>query len=131
MEDATTEPAATNGAPKTTRRYTLEEKRRLVEETFLPNETVRSVADRHGVSVNSLFVWRRELTTPAAANDAQAASASGAPPAMDNKKWRARIAVLEAETEALRSKVNDLERMLGRKTVELEMLKDAAAARRK
>lgn len=127
-EEATPATNGTNGANGRLKRYSAEEKKRLVEESFAPNESVKSVAERHGVSVNSLWVWRREAT---AAKDAPAAggAATDAPPA-DNKKWRARVAAIEAEADELRRKVSDLERMLGRKTVELEMMRDAAARRR-
>ncbi|MFC5555979.1 transposase [Methylobacterium iners] len=41
------------------RRWTTEEKVRLVEETFLPGQSVSLVARRHGISANQLFTWRR------------------------------------------------------------------------
>src|SRR5918997_4300440 len=41
------------------RRYTAEEKVRLVEETARPGMTVSAVARLHGVSPSLLFGWRR------------------------------------------------------------------------
>ena len=41
------------------RRWTLEEKLRIVEESAFAPRLVSSTARRHGLSVNQLFVWRR------------------------------------------------------------------------
>ena len=43
------------------RRYTAEEKVRLVEETMQPGMTVSAVARLHGVSPSLLFNWRRRM----------------------------------------------------------------------
>ena len=41
------------------RKYTLAEKRAMVEETRLRGASVSEVAQRHGVNTNLLFGWRR------------------------------------------------------------------------
>jgi transposase len=41
------------------RRWTLEEKLRIIEESYRGPRLVSSTARRHGLSVNQLFVWRR------------------------------------------------------------------------
>lgn len=41
------------------RRWTPEEKVRIVEETYLPGHSVSLVARRHGIAANQLFAWRR------------------------------------------------------------------------
>src|SRR5688572_9686473 len=41
------------------RRWSTEEKVRIVEETNLPGNTVSLVARRHGIVGNQLFTWRR------------------------------------------------------------------------
>ena len=41
------------------RRRTIQERRRIVEETFLPNTSVSRVARRHDVNANQLFYWRK------------------------------------------------------------------------
>jgi transposase len=41
------------------RRWSEEDKRRLVAETFGPGGTVHGVARRHGVSPSQLFAWRK------------------------------------------------------------------------
>jgi transposase len=43
------------------RRWTDEEKRRLVAETFTPGATVHGLARRHGVSTGQLFTWRKQF----------------------------------------------------------------------
>jgi len=42
------------------RRWSYEEKARLIEETLQPGETVCGVARRHGVAQSLLFSWRRQ-----------------------------------------------------------------------
>ena len=41
------------------RRWSEEDKRRLVADTFGPGATVHGVARRHGVSPSQLFAWRK------------------------------------------------------------------------
>jgi transposase len=41
------------------RRWSEEDKRRLVAEAFMPGETVHGVARRRGVSPSQLFGWRK------------------------------------------------------------------------
>lgn len=42
------------------RRWSYDEKVRLVEETLQPGETVCGVARRHGLAQSLLFTWRRQ-----------------------------------------------------------------------
>ncbi len=41
------------------RRWSLEAKRRIVEESLVPGMTASSVARRHGISPSHLFLWRK------------------------------------------------------------------------
>src|ERR1700686_1962996 len=41
------------------RRYSIVEKRRMVEESFQPGASVARVARAHGVNANQVFGWRR------------------------------------------------------------------------
>jgi transposase len=41
------------------RRYSIAEKRRIVEATFDPKTSVARVAREHGVNANQVFSWRR------------------------------------------------------------------------
>ena len=90
------------------RRWTASEKVRIVEETFEPGMTVSLVARRHGVAPNQLFTWRRlvvEWALTAAGSGEQVVPAS--------------------DYRALQSQVRELQRLLGKKTLEAEILKEA------
>ena len=43
------------------RRWSDEDKRRLVDETWAPGATVHGVARRHGVNTSQLFTWRKRF----------------------------------------------------------------------
>lgn len=90
------------------RRWSLEEKRALVEEAEQPGSSVSSVARKHGVAPNQLFTWRRlwreGALTAVGANEA---------------------VVPASEVKELKVRVRELERLLGRKTLENEILKEA------
>ena len=47
------------------RRWSRDEKARIVEETLAPGAVVSEVARRHGVAQSLLFTWRRLARTPA------------------------------------------------------------------
>ena len=90
------------------RRWTASEKVRIVEETFEPGMTVSLVARRHGVAPNQLFTWRRLVVEGALT---AAGSGEQVVPASDYR--------------ALQSQVRELQRLLGKKTLEAEILKEA------
>src|SRR3954466_5898609 len=46
------------------RRFSADDKARLVEETLAPGAVVSEVARRHGLSPQQLFGWRREARRP-------------------------------------------------------------------
>lgn len=56
----TADPAAVEppAQPKR-RRYSVAEKRRIVEESFHPKASVARVARAHGINANQVFGWRR------------------------------------------------------------------------
>ena len=90
------------------RRWTAAEKLRLVEQTFAPCMTVSLVARQNGVAPNQLFTWRR-------------LAAQGALTAT-----RAEQAVVPAsDYRTLQNQVRELQRLLGKKTLEAEVLKEA------
>jgi transposase len=68
------------------RRWSDEEKRQLVAETFMPGATVHAVAQRHGVNTSQLFTWRKRyrgdlgLPAPAAAAFAAVELVAARPP---------------------------------------------------
>ncbi|EWY38699.1 transposase IS3 [Skermanella stibiiresistens SB22] len=45
------------------RRWSLEEKARLVEEAFAPGAIISHVARRHEVAESCLYAWRKRLST--------------------------------------------------------------------
>ena len=47
------------------RRWTAEEKARIVAESLDPATTVSAVARRYGLHTSQLFVWRQQLAAPA------------------------------------------------------------------
>lgn len=92
------------------RRWTTEQKLRIIEATFIAGEMVSSLARRHGVMPILLFRWR--------AIDGGGSCGSGGSdePVVGNSAFR-----------ELESRVYDLERLLGRKTMEVD--KEALATR--
>jgi transposase len=90
------------------RRFTTEQKLAVVAETMQPGMSISYVARRHGLSPSLVFRWRRLM-------------ADGGREAV-----RADDEVVSAaETRRLEERVRELERQLGRKTLEVEILKEA------
>ena len=80
----------------------------MVEESERPGMSVSYVARRHGVSPSQLFTWRKlaregKLSAIRAGEEVVAAS----------------------EVKQLKARIRELERLLGKKTMEVEILKDA------
>jgi transposase len=46
--------------PGRRRRFSRDDKARMIEETLLPGAVVSEVARRHGITPQQLFTWRRE-----------------------------------------------------------------------
>ena len=93
------------------RRYLpAHEKLRVVEESLAPGESVSAVARRNGVAPNLLFRWRRLMAEGGAMAVGKNEPVVGA-----------------SELRKLEDRVRDLERLLGRKTKEVEILKEALA----
>jgi transposase len=90
------------------RRWTAFEKVRMVEESFEPGMTVSLVARRHGVAPNQLFIWRRLV-----AQGGLTAAGSG------------EEVVPASDYRTLQNQVRELHRLLGKKTLEAEILKEA------
>lgn len=93
------------------RRYwSTEQKLRIIEESFEPGETVSSVARRNGVAPDLLYRWRRLMS-----EGGITAVGSDEP------------VVGGSEVRKLEERVRELERLLGRKTLENEILREALA----
>ncbi len=83
---------------------------RIIEETFEPGATVSEVARRHEVAPNQLFTWRR-----LAAQGALTAAGAG------------EEVVPASEYRAAQQQIRELQRLLGKKTMENEILREAVA----
>jgi transposase len=90
------------------RRFSTDLKLAVVAETMQPGQSISYVARRHGLSPSLVFRWRRLMSEGGkeavhADNDVVAAS----------------------EVRRLEERVRELERLLGRETMEVEILKEA------
>lgn len=90
------------------RRWSAEEKAQIVQETYAPGMSVSLVARQHGVAPNQVFKWRQLYAEGAL-------SAVGA----------GEEVVPASEYRALQHQVRELQRLLGKKTLENEVLRDA------
>jgi transposase len=90
------------------RRWSAADKLRIVEETLYDGESISAVARRNGVAPNLLYRWRKLMLEGGSIAVAADDSVTG------NKTVR--------EMEA---RIRELERQLGRKTMEVEILKEA------
>ena len=94
--------------PGKKRRFTAPEKKRLLDEAQAPGASVSSVARRYGISPSLLFRWRR-------LNDEGCLQGLGAEEAV----------VPESEVKQLKAQLREAQRLLGKKTMEVEILKEA------
>ena len=90
------------------RRYSVDEKLRIVQEASRPGITISYVARQHGISPSLLFQWRRRMA--------------------EGGKEAIRVdedVVGSSEVKALEKRIRELERVLGKKTLENEILREA------
>lgn len=90
------------------RRWSAAEKLRIVEETLYDGESISAIARRNGVAPNLLYRWRKLML------EGGSIAVTGDDSVTSNKTVR--------EMEA---RIRELERQLGRKTLEVEILKEA------
>lgn len=90
------------------RRWSASEKLAIIEETYEPGVTVSLVARRHGIQPNQLFAWRK-----LAAQGAQTATGAG------------EEVVAASEYRAFQGQLREMQRLLGKKTMEAEILREA------
>ena len=93
--------------PERRRRWSTREKLAIIQETYEADTTVSIVARRHGIQPNQLFAWRKRASQNALT--ATAAEEEDVP---------------ASEYRALQNQVK-LQRLLGKKTMEGEILKEA------
>jgi transposase len=89
--------------PERRRRWSAAEKVAIVNETYEPGVTVSLVARRHGIAPNQLFHWRK-----LAAQGALTAAGHG------------EEVVPASDYRALQNQVRELQRLLGKKTLEAQ-----------
>lgn len=89
------------------RRYTADQKRALLEEAAAPGNSISAVARRYGIAPSLMFRWKQLQD-------------EGAMAGLDADE---RV-VAETEVKELRARVRELERLLGKKTMEAEILKE-------
>lgn len=94
--------------PERRRRRTAAEKLALIAETMEPGMTVSLVARRHGIAPNQLFAWRR------LANEGALTATAADEPVVPASAYKA-----QAE------QIRELQRLLGKKTMEAEILREA------
>ena len=94
--------------PERRRRWPAEQKLAMVRESFEPGKSVSMVARQHGVNPNQLFHWRKLY---------QGGSLSAV-------KAGEEVVPASELADALKQ-IRELQRMLGKKTVENEILREA------
>ena len=107
MSDAISKVEVMKG-PAGRRRFTIDQKLAVVAESMQPGMSISYVARRHGLSPSLVFRWRRLMSEggkEAVRADDEVVAAS--------------------EVRRLEERVRELERLLGRKTMEVEILKEA------
>jgi transposase len=90
------------------RRYSADQKLAVVQEAAQPGMMISYVARRHGIALSLIFGWRRRMKE--GGKEAIRADDEG---------------VAKSELLALQKRVRELERVLGKKTLENEILREA------
>jgi transposase len=90
------------------RRFTLEQKRALLLASEAPGASISSVARQHGLQASMLFGWRKAM-----ANGEEKGLESG------------EDVVPVSQLRQAEARIRELERMLGKKTMENEILTEA------
>ncbi len=75
--------------PERRRRWSSEEKLRIVRETLRPGAVASIVADRHGIGTGLLYTWRKQMLTAAMTGFAtvEVTPESQAPPLLDGPSF--------------------------------------------
>jgi len=90
------------------RRWSVDQKLAVLAEAAQPGMSISYVARRHGISPSLVFGWRRRMTE----GGKEAVRA-------DDE------VVASAQVRALEKRIRELERVLGKKTLENEILREA------
>jgi len=84
------------------------EKHKIVQETYHPGATVSYIARKHGIPPSQLFYWRKMME-------------SGA---LTGIKTEEEVVPM-SEVIELKKRIKQLERVLGQKTMDIEILREA------
>ena len=90
------------------RRFTAEQKRAFLDEAARTGNSISEVARRYGLAPSMMFQWRRAM------DDATKKSLKA------NEK-----VVPESEVKKLKARIRELERALGKKSLQVEILEEA------
>jgi len=90
------------------RRWSIYEKKAIVEETYEAGKSVSYVARKHGIAASQVFLWRRRMEEGALVGVG----------CQEN-------VIPETEYRQAIDRIKRLERLLGQKTEEVEILKEA------
>jgi transposase len=90
------------------RRWSVFEKKAIVEETYETGKSVSYVARKHGISASQVFLWRRKMEDGA----------------LVGIKCEEEV-IPQTEYKQALDRIRRLERLLGQKTEEVEILKEA------
>ncbi len=94
--------------PERRRRRTPQEKIDIIQQTMQPGMSVSHVARLYGINANQIFKWRKQYE-----NGSLTALKSG------------EDVVPASELAAANKQIRELQRLLGKKTMEAELLKEA------
>ena len=90
------------------RRWTSEEKRSIVQETYQPGMSVSIIARKYGIFLSQLFYWRRFME-------------DGGIKGLSSQE----DLVPKSQLKELEKRLRETERVLGKKTLENEILREA------
>ena len=90
------------------KRWATIEKQKIVQETYQQGATVSYVARKHGIPPSQLFYWRKMMENGA----------------LTGIKTEEDLVPL-SEVNELKKRIKQLERVLGQKTMDIEILREA------
>jgi transposase len=90
------------------RKWSAEEKRAIIQETYLPGMNISLIARKHDINPSQLFYWRRLME-------------NGGLQGISSQE----DVVPKSQIRELERRIRELERMLGKKTMENEVLLEA------
>lgn len=95
------------------RRLTASQKLAIIQESYAPGAFVSEVARKHRVGVSSLLKWRKHAI-------------EGSLMSVKDKS----VGISASEAKQLQKEVSQLRKLLGKKTLQVELLEDALAIAR-